>query len=590
MTDVTITTERVDDVPLLIGQQVRMGIPEIIDQAIEPHGNRQGLSAGWLITSWLSYVLSEADHRMNQVESWAEGRLGCLQKLLPGQVNVKDFTDDRLADCLGKLAQDETWEAIERHLSQRQIRVYGLADAPVRLDSTTVSVHHDADEQGLFGFGHSKDHRPDLAQFKLMLATLDPLGMPLVTLVVAGETADDGLYEPAIRRSRVGLGAGHLYVGDSKMAALSTRAFVQAGDDHYLTPLPRTGEVPALLEQLLAPVWRGEQALQPIHVQSDNTEDGDEEKEPPGKLVGLGYECERSQEAEIEDRTLVWEERLLVVYSPRLAKRARGGLTQRLENAIQALEALTPPRGRGRHQWQELVPLEAEVARILKRHRVEELLTVDYHLEVERRHVRRYRDRPARTEERQRYVLQVQRRPAALRHARRLLGWRLYVTTAPADQLSLGDAFLTYRDAPTIERGFRRLKDHPLGLSPLYVQRQDHARGLARLLSLGLRVLTSLEYGVRKALGTTQDELDGLYAGNPKRSTARPTAERLLGAFQEITLSRIALPDQMIAHLTPLSQLQRRILNLLCLPASLYQALVLPDHSFPFTAPKLSEP
>lgn len=588
MTDITVATERVDDVPILIGQQMKMGIPEVIDQEIEPHGNRQGLSVGWLVTSWLSYVLSAADHRMNRVEPWAEGRLGSLQALLPGEVGVKDFTDDRLADCLVELAQDESWEAIEHQLNQRQIRVYGLSDEPVRLDTTTVSVHHAADEEGLFGFGHSKDHRPDLAQFKLMWATLDPLGMPLVTLVVAGERADDGLYAPAIRRCRASLGAGKLYVGDSKMAALSTRAFVRAGDDHYLTPLPRTGQVPELLEELLVPVWRGEQALQPIHLQRDEGDDRDEEQ--PGQLVGLGFECEREQEAEIEKRTQTWEERLLVVYSPSLAKRARAGLEQRLDNALQALAALTPPRGRGRRQWQELAPLAAEVGRILNQHRVENLLQVDYHLEVERRPVRRYGDRPARTEERHRYVLRVQRHLSALRQARRLLGWRLYVTTAPADQLSLGEAFLTYRDAPIIERGFRRLKNHPLGLSPLYVQRQDHATGLARLLSLGLRVLTSLEFVVRQALQTSQEELVGLYAGNPKRTTARPTAERLLEAFQEITLSRIALPDQIVAHITPLSQLQRRILDLLRLPAALYEVLVSPDYSFPFTAPKLSEP
>ena len=31
--------------------------------------------------------------------------------------------------------------------------------------------------------------------------------------------------------------------------------------------------------------------------------------------------------------------------------------------------------------------------------------------------------------------------------------------------------------------------------------------------------------------------LDGVYVGNPKRATARPTAERLLEAFQGLTLT-----------------------------------------------------
>jgi transposase len=73
-----------------------MGIRAVIDDVIEAHGHRQGLSHGWLATVWLSYILSEADHRMNRVEPWAEGRVASLRALVPGDVMVKDFTDDRL--------------------------------------------------------------------------------------------------------------------------------------------------------------------------------------------------------------------------------------------------------------------------------------------------------------------------------------------------------------------------------------------------------------------------------------------------------------------------------------------------------------
>ena len=52
--------------------------------------------------------------------------------------------------------------------------------------------------EGLFQLGHSKDHRPDLPQVKIAMAVLDPLGLPLTTTVVAGQTADDPLYLPEI--------------------------------------------------------------------------------------------------------------------------------------------------------------------------------------------------------------------------------------------------------------------------------------------------------------------------------------------------------------------------------------------------------
>jgi len=248
MAEVEIHTERIDDVPLLMHQQREMGIPEVLDEVIHPHGNWEGLSVGWLTTTWLSYILSQADHRMSEVEPWAEQQFETLSALLPEPVRVKDFTDDRLAGVLRWLSDDGMWEAIETQLGRRLVRVYDLKRGPVRLDSTTAAVYHDTEGNTLFRHGHSKDHRPDLPQFKVMLGALDPMGMPLATLVIAGNEADDGLYIPAIRHARQVVGqGGRLYIGDTKMGALVTRAFVQAGGDYYLMPLARTGEVPELL-------------------------------------------------------------------------------------------------------------------------------------------------------------------------------------------------------------------------------------------------------------------------------------------------------------------------------------------------------
>lgn len=579
MAGVKIRSERIDDVPLLVHQQQKMGIPDVLDEVIHPHGNREGLSVGWLTTSWLSYILSEADHRMSEVEPWAEGQIETLSKLVPEPVVVKDFTDDRLADVLRTLSDDETWETVETQLSQRLVRVYDLKRGPVRLDSTTAAVYHDTEGNTLFRHGHSKDHRPDLPQLKVMLGALDPLGMPLATLVVAGNEADDGLYVPAITRARrvVGQG-GRLYIGDVKMGALATRAFVQAGGDYYLMPLPQTGDVPELMNALLGPVWKGQQPLERIYP-PEGFGSGDEGAKK--KLLALGYEVTRWQEAEVDGQSIAWEERVLVVYSPSLAKRARRGLAQRLERAEEAILALTPPRGRGHRQWDDLEALQGAVQAILKKHRLEGLLEVSYVKEVERRHIRKYRDRPARTEERVRYVVQVKRHRQAIAASRRQMGWRLYATNAPVEELSLQEAVWAYRGAPLIERNFQRLKGHPLGLRPLYVQREDHARGMVRLLSLALRVLTLVEHVVREGLQAAGEALSGLYAGNPKRRTARPTTERLLKAFHGITLTVVQLPDQTIRHVTSLSELQRRILALLGLSASIYENLALPIEPIP---------
>lgn len=88
-----------------------------------------------------------------------------------------------------------------------------------RYDTTSFSVHHAAPEEGqekgLLGFGHSKDHRADLVQFKQGLGSLDPTSVPLLTNTVAGSMADGPLYLPAWQEMVKTIGHAHfLYVAD----------------------------------------------------------------------------------------------------------------------------------------------------------------------------------------------------------------------------------------------------------------------------------------------------------------------------------------------------------------------------------------
>jgi transposase len=105
------------------------------------------------------------------------------------------------------------------------------------------------------------------------------------------------------------------------------------------------------------------------------------------------------------------------------------------------------------------------------------------------------------------------------------------------------------------------------------LQREDHITGLIRLLSIGLRVLTLLEFQVRSSLKENKEKLAELYAGNPKRETARPTAEMILTAFKDITLILIEVKNEIYANLTNLSPLQERILDLLGFPITIYTQL-----------------
>jgi len=197
-----IITERVDDIPLLIEQMQRLGLPTLFDTHFPTHGHWTGLSVGWVSTIWLSAMVSRGDHRMVHVAPWVAKRLWTLGFTTGQAVRRVDCTDDRLASVLRRVSDATRWAAFASALTQHTVRVYDLSTARVHVDSPSASVYATVSEGGLCQCGHSKDERPDLPQGKGMQAVLDPLGMPLATDVVSGERADDPLYMPCIARCR----------------------------------------------------------------------------------------------------------------------------------------------------------------------------------------------------------------------------------------------------------------------------------------------------------------------------------------------------------------------------------------------------
>jgi len=555
-----ISQEAIADVPLLMYvMQERLGYDEILDQVSPGHKNWQGLSVGKTMVTWLAHILSEHNHYMSHVQDWV-AQLPHVWAGLWGQaVRPLDVSDDRLAEVVRRLSMPEVWEPLEGQITQRMIRVYELSSERVRLDTTTAKVYGGNELSVLFQRGHSKDHRPDLRQLKVMLAALDPLGVLVGADVVSGNTADDGLYVPMIARLRSSLPSKDLlYIGDCKMGALATRAYVAQTENFYLMPLAQVGDLPEQLEKWVDDAVCGKVRLQPVWDAEGKTR------------LGEAYEQRRRLSAETETGTMAWNERLLIVRSATYAKSAVQSLRKRLAQAQADLRALTPPRGRGQRQFTDAVALQTAVDAILERYAVNGLLTVTLQQETERRTVRAYRNAPARQEERQRYLVQVKENRTRLRTLEPRLGWRVYVTNAPVRKLPLGQAVLAYREEWLVERNCARLKGRALSLAPLWVRRDDHALGLTRLLTLAARVLAVAEYQVRRTLAQDDRTLVGLYPGQPTRGTAQPTTERLLRAFKTVTLTLVQKGSQIFYLLPPLSELQRTILHDLACPSNLY--------------------
>lgn len=564
--------ERIDDIPLLLGFLQKLGLPELLERHLGSHHLHQGLPNGVLATTWLAFILSEADHRKVSVQDWAQRHQQLLERFWDQPVRPVEFSDDRLSILLRRL-HDADWTVLEADLWQDTCQVYEIPLDCIRLDATTSYGYHQITPEGVMQLGHSKDHRPDLPQLKLMAAVAQPTSQLVACDVVPGNSADDPLYLPLIRRVRQQLGRkGLLYAGDCKMAALETRAEVVAHGDFYLMPLPRTGEVAAQWD-----TWIEQALATPAQLQNLSGPDADGRP----KVFARAYEWDRQLTAVVDGETLTWTERVQVIQPLELAQRRVKQLEERLQRAEEELRGLTPPVKAGHRQQREEATLQAAVAEVLQTRQVEGLLEVSWEAEVtvQEKYQGRGRGGPQRPKvkvKKVRYVITgIRRDETAIARQKERLGWRVQVTNLATKRCGLTAAVLVYNEGWSVERDFHVLKDRPLGIQPLFVREEEQILGLTRLLTIALRVLTLIELVIRSQLAERGEALSGLYEGQAKRSTGKPTAVRLLKAIArlEITLSCVEGQGGRSWQLTPLPLLLKRVLGLLGLSSRVYTRL-----------------
>ena len=276
---------------------------------------------------------------------------------------------------------------------------------------------------------------------------------------------------PCIERVQASMGRhGLLYVGDCKMASHDTRARIAAAGDFYLCPLPQVQLNEGEFDAALAAVGNGERVLSAV------VREG---LQGQPEVIAEGYEYPVAMRLKVAGQGESWTERRLVVRSVRQAHAAEAALRTRVAQALAQIEALNQ-RGRGKKRFETVSAFRQAVVAIVPRYNVEDLIWLRLTQHDTPRPVRAYRGQPARVDHDRHATVEVRVDEAALEATIRRLGWRVYGTNQPVASLSLAQAVLAYRSEYQVERGFGRLKGRPLSLTPMYVQRDDHATRAGR--------------------------------------------------------------------------------------------------------------
>ena len=549
MTDVfNVISERVDDVPLIIEVCKQLKLDEMVEKHLGTHGLQQGMHNGKLTVGWLSYIISKADHRINSVRDWANKIPLTLASLLGTPIRDVEFSDDRLCNLLDRFADDSAWEALEASLWRNVVEVYKLPVNTLRFDGTAACGYHSITENGLMQFGASKDHRPDLPQLKIMAASIDP-GLVIGMDIASGEQNDDVMYVPLIQRVHSMINSpGGLYLGDCKMGAINTRATIQSNGDYYLMPLGMvTEKIRNYFEEIVEEVVNGLQQAELIY----NTD---------GEYIVAGYETNRVEEYLLDNKKISWKERLFVYRSKSFAEHEISMFEKQIRKTEEALYKLTPSPKPGRRQIVDEQKLQASIKVIMEKNQMQGLLEVHYEKQSNGK--------------KDRYViLDIVRNENKITERKRRSGWRLMVTNATQESLSFSQAILTYRGEWRLENNFKLLKRSHLGISPLFVRKDDRLKGLCRLLSIALRLIALIQYRIRESLVESKEVINGLEKGKPNSITSEPTTLSILNRFvrEQITISIVALEDKRCYHMTPLNNELKKILQLLRIPLQLYE-------------------
>lgn len=170
----------------------------------------------------------------------------------------------------------------------------------------------------------------------------------------------------------------------------------------------------------------------------------------------------------LTSKSVTKDERRLVVRSFKHAQAQEAARWSRLTKAETAIANLTV-RQSGKKRLTTLAELQIATDEILKRYQVESLLEVLATFTIIERHVRPYRDRPARTYTTSNLSVSAQLNETALSDTIHRLGWRVYATNAETESLSITDAVGAIREQYIAERSFGRLKGQPLSLTPMYL-------------------------------------------------------------------------------------------------------------------------
>jgi transposase len=480
------------------------------------------------------------------------------------QGQIASLNDDRVGRCLDRLFQNDCG-SLALTVATRAISEFGVGLDQLHNDSTTITFHGDYTDATAeqkrkqqtrlaITWGHNKDHRPDLKQLLFILTVSKDGGVPVYFQARSGNTADDQTHRAtwdllctlAGRRD-------FLYVADCKLATAENMAHVHQHGGRFLTLIPRTRNEDRSFRESLS---RGQVRWRPIHDKC-----GDD-----GEVLDR-FSISEGPALSVEGYRLVWYHSTLKAQND-AAQRSR-----RVDRALGELAELRQKFGSPRSRYRDRSKVAAAVEAILEARGVCGLITTTIEEQVEEVYHQEGRGRPS---EKTRYLKEVVRRfdlKCEIDHTALTaehLGDGVFPLITNDLRLSERELLLAYKGQAEIEKRFAQLKTD-FAVAPVYLKEVSRIQALLCLYFFVLLVESLLERELRRAMAHSGVESLRLYPEG--RACRHPTVRRLIEVFEDVQRHRLKVGSEPVVRFTTkLSPLQKKVLRLLGLPPSIYDA------------------
>lgn len=538
----SFAVERLDHLGIVAGVCQEIGLVEYFDRLDDQAHAR--VSLGQAVLAMVLNGLGFSNRRLYLVPQFFAHKP--IERLIGPGISAEELNDDCLGRALDWLtAHDLT--ALFAGLAYQARRRFAVAAEVVHVDSTSFSVEG-ADEAGeedeeeanetliRITYGYSRDHRADLKQWQLSLATTTS-GVPLGLQLLDGNASDQATLAQQVAevvyQFRAEQEAEPIYVADSAIYSEATMTELDRKNIWWVGRVPETSlQAKALVAEEPA-TWQGTEVLH-------------------------WYE----REVRIGERT----ERWIIAQSAEGVERQHATLQRRAEQECQ----LWTKRLRALEQRPFACEADAETACSEARKGVPPWLGIALQVQVSTRHPGRGRPRTDTAPEQVwRVHGTVSILEAALAAEARRKARFIVATNVPVTRKNAEEVLRLYKGQNGVERGFAFLKDPLFLASSVFVKKIERVMATGFIMVLCLLVYRLAEHRLRQRLAetgaTVPDQL--------KKPTQRPTLRWVFQCFEGISLVLLQREERMEAvQVTGLTDLHLHILGLLGPPYEKYYA------------------